>query len=96
MHTVAMHSLKPASLTPAQSIEQYTAVGENTELRSLFPGAKYRGAKHAKKTPKFLQPAINILLVFEENLTLTAPVCLSKCQEDYTANTGIIISFLLY
>lgn len=73
-------------------IEQYREWVENTELHLLFPAAKYAETKHSKNLTASHQHA----LVCEENLTLAAPVCLSKCQEDYTANTGIIISFLVY
>lgn len=81
--------------TPAaQNTEQYGALRDKNRKTEhfLFPEAKYRGAKHTKN----LTASHQHTSVFEENITLTAPVCLSKCQEDYTANTGIIVSFLVY
>lgn len=66
--------------------EQYKALGEHKEIRSLFPEAKKTEAKHTRNLTTSHQQT----LVFEERLARTASVCLSKCQEDYTANNGII------
>lgn len=56
--------------------EQYKALGEHKELHSLKRQNLTSSHQHT--------------LVFEERLALTASLCLSKCQEDYTANNGII------